>query len=203
MFTGIVETTGVVETLEADGTNRILSVSSSLWQDLKRDQSLSHDGVCLTVTGTGQGVHHADIIGETLRRSHLGGLRPGQRLNLERSLPFNGRLDGHLVQGHIDTISTCLERRKTGESWIFRFGYPEEFGGLLVEKGSVCLNGISLTVFDLGRSAFSVAVIPYTFGHTNMEEMEEGQSANIEFDLIGKYIFRLVHLGIPALPQGL
>src|SRR5690606_28795819 len=156
MFTGIIETMGRVEATDEAGSGRILRVSSLLAPALKPDQSLAHHGVCLTVEAVRDDVHQVTAIAETLARPRLGELRPGDRVNVERCLPLNGRLDGHLVQGHVDALGTCTGLRDLGQSRELQFSYPREYAALLVEKGSVCLNGISLTVFGLDADRFSV-----------------------------------------------
>ncbi len=190
MFTGIIETLGTVQTVERQGQNRVFSVESPLSGHLKIDQSLAHDGVCLTVVGIGDGTHTVVAVAETLARSTLGAWQPGTRVNLERCLAVGGRLDGHLVQGHVDAVGTCLSIQEMGGSWQITFAYPPEQGNLLVDKGSVCLNGVSLTVVGPTAEQFSVAVIPYTWEHTNFHALRPGDQVNLEFDIIGKYIAR-------------
>jgi len=194
MFTGIIETLGRVMEVSTSGTNRSFWISSSLSADLKVDQSISHNGVCLTVEAIRDGQHCVTAIAETLEKTTLGSWQTGNLVNLERCLPFNGRLDGHFVQGHVDTTGTCTERIEKQGSWEFVIAYPEKFAPLVIEKGSVSLNGISLTAFDISRSSLRVAIIPYTFEHTTMSQLKEGDAVNIEFDLIGKYIDRKIQL---------
>ncbi len=190
MFTGIIESLGTVRNMEKDRSNRHFTVESNLCGELKIDQSLSHNGVCLTVTGLGPGTHTVTAVEETLLRSNLGDWQPGSLVNLERCLPMGGRLDGHIVQGHVDMVATCIEVLETGGSWRFTFRYAPDREHLLVQKGSVCLNGVSLTVVDPRDDLFSVAIIPYTWEHTNFRTLTAGQSVNLEFDIIGKYIAR-------------
>lgn len=190
MFTGIIETIGIVRAIEKDRSNRHFTVESPLSGELKIDQSMSHDGVCLTVVGLAPGVHTVTAVEETLLRSNLGNWVPGSLVNLERCLPLGGRLDGHIVQGHVDTVATCLEVLETGGSWRFTFCYASHPEHLLVDKGSVCLNGVSLTVVEPQDDRFSVAIIPYTWEHTNFRTLAAGHTVNIEFDIIGKYIAR-------------
>ncbi len=190
MFTGIIEALGTVRHIEKDRSNRHFTVESAISSELKIDQSLSHDGVCLTVVGLSPGMHVVTAVEETLMRSNLGNWQPGSLVNLERCLPMGGRLDGHMVQGHVDTVATCLEVLETGGSWRFTFRYAPQPEHLLVDKGSVCLNGVSLTVVDPKDDYFSVAIIPYTWEHTNFRDLTVGQTVNIEFDIIGKYIAR-------------
>jgi riboflavin synthase len=190
MFTGIIETTGVISTIATSGTNKTFQIISALSPDLKVDQSLSHDGVCLTVENITEHTYQVTAIAETLSKTNLSGWRPGGRVNLERCLQINGRLDGHMVQGHVDATAICLERRDDLGSWLFRFEFPADFRNLIIEKGSIAVNGISLTCFDVSGNAFSVAIIPYTFDHTNIRDVFPGSLVNIEFDLIGKYVER-------------
>jgi riboflavin synthase len=190
MFTGIIETTGLLETLERKGSNIVFRIRSEISDQLKPDQSLAHDGVCLTVEQVEGNLHSVTAVEETLSKTCLGSWQPGRRINLERALMLGGRLDGHLVQGHVDATGTCLSRENRDGSWLFRFSYPPAFAALIIEKGSVCMNGISLTAFNVDRDGFSVAVIPYTFSHTNISDTHPGDRVNIEFDMMGKYVAR-------------
>ncbi|RAJ87543.1 riboflavin synthase [Chitinophaga dinghuensis] len=190
MFTGIIETQGEVISTRQEGGNLTITIKSAMAAELKIDQSVSHNGVCLTVTGVEGDTYTTVAVAETLQKTNLGLLTPGQKVNLERAMVFNARIDGHLVQGHVDTTGTCISRESQDGSWLFRFQYPGEFAGLLVEKGSICLNGISLTIFDVTNSEFSVAIIPYTFEFTNIQYIEPGSSINLEFDILGKYVAR-------------
>jgi len=190
MFTGIIEATGVISSTSGSGTNKTFQIISSLSPELKVDQSLSHDGVCLTVESVTEHTYQVTAIEETLSKTILSEWRPGSRINLERCLPFNGRLDGHLVQGHVDCPATCIQRENLAGSWVFRFEFPESFRNLIIEKGSVAVNGISLTCFHVTNNTFSVAIIPYTYDHTNVRDLFPGSLVNIEFDLIGKYVER-------------
>jgi riboflavin synthase len=190
MFTGIIEATGVISTISSSGTNKIFQIISGLSPELKVDQSLSHDGVCLTVEGVTEHTYQVTAIAETLSKSNLSCWRPGDRVNLERCLQINGRLDGHMVQGHVDSTAICQDRQNEQGSWLFRFEFPMRFRNLLIEKGSVAINGISLTCFDVTDNSFYVAIIPYTFDHTNIRDIYPGSMVNIEFDLIGKYVER-------------
>jgi len=162
---------------------------------LQIDQSLSHNGVCLTVEQVGGGQHQVTAIEETLKKTTLGSWTKGQRLNLERCLQLHDRLDGHLVQGHVDTRALCTEREALEGSWQFGFQIPKAFAALVIEKGSISVDGISLTLFDVGKKRFRVAVIPYTYAHTNIQALTPGMEVNIEFDLLGKYIQRQMTLG--------
>ncbi|HEX3767016.1 MAG TPA: riboflavin synthase [Puia sp.] len=193
MFTGIIETTGVISTVSGNGTNKTFQIISSLAPELRVDQSLSHDGVCLTVESVTEHTYQVTAITETLSRSTLSDWRPGNRVNLERCLQFNGRLDGHLVQGHVDSPAKCINRENLEGSWVFRFEYPESYRNLVIEKGSIAVNGISLTCFNVTQNAFSVAIIPYTYDHTNIRDVYPESMVNIEYDLIGKYVQRMVN----------
>jgi len=190
MFTGIVETTGIVKQIVTSGTNKSFVIESNISNELKVDQSLSHNGVCLTVVELGPGSHRVTAIEETLKKTNLGELAEGDMLNLERCMVMNGRIDGHIVQGHVDDTATCTDVVQKEGSWEFEFEFDPKFSALVIEKGSICLNGISLTIFDVKQKAFKVAIIPYTFENTNIQFIQPGSSVNIEFDVIGKYILR-------------
>jgi len=188
MFTGIIEATGVISNISVSGTNKTFQIISGLSPELRVDQSLSHDGVCLTVESLTEHTYQVTAIAETLSKSNLSTWRPGNRINLERCLQLNGRLDGHLVQGHVDCTARCIHRENMEGSWIFRFEFPESFRTLVIEKGSIAVNGISLTCFNVSNNAFSVAIIPYTYDNTNIRDLFRDSLVNIEFDLIGKYV---------------
>lgn len=194
MFTGIIESVGEILGVQESGSNRIFQVSSSLAPELKIDQSLSHNGVCLTVEKITGNTHQVTAVRETLDKTNLGSWKTGTLVNLERCMPMNGRLDGHIVQGHVDGTGKCLSVSDQGGSWLFHFQTDASFAPLMIEKGSISLNGISLTIFDVGINAFSVAIIPYTFKHTNMKTLQAGDIVNLEFDMIGKYVNRLASL---------
>lgn len=194
MFTGIIETTGRVASLQKEGSNVHFTIESDISSQLKVDQSLSHNGVCLTVTALGDGAHTVTAVEETLQRSNLGKLRPGDALNLERAMRSDGRLDGHIVQGHVDTTGVCTGVEELDGSWYFHFEYAPNPDHLLVDKGSVCVNGVSLTVVNPTEKTFSVAIIPYTYEYTNFNAIRPGDTVNLEFDIIGKYIARYVRL---------
>ena len=196
MFTGIVETTGTVVAVSQTGTNSTFTIESPISHTLKTDQSVSHNGVCLTVESVSNGSHTVTAIAETLSKTNLGYWQAGTVVNLERCVPMNGRLDGHLVQGHVDATATCESVSNQDGSWLFTFSYPKQFAHLIIEKGSICINGISLTVFNLVENRFSVAIIPYTFTHTNMQHLQAGNTVNIEFDMVGKYLARWKELGV-------
>jgi riboflavin synthase len=196
MFTGIIEATGIIKSVSDRGSNKSFLISSPISPELRVDQSLSHDGVCLTVESVAGEVYQVTAIAETLSKTCISSRwETGSRINLERCLQINGRLDGHMVQGHVDTTAKCVLRQDQGGSWLFRFEFPKEFRNLIIEKGSVAVNGISLTCFDVAENAFSVAIIPFTFEHTNIGELEPGSLVNIEFDLIGKYVEKLYKSG--------
>lgn len=190
MFTGIIETVGTVESVTRDGSGAIFWISSSLSDSFKPDQSVSHNGACLTVEQVRSGQHRVTAISETLDKTDLGAWQTGDLVNLERCLTLNGRLDGHLVQGHVDTTATCLSVTDRLGSWEYSFQFPARFATLIIEKGSICLNGISLTAFNVTETTFSVAIIPYTYEHTNIHRLKVNGTVNLEFDLIGKYIQR-------------
>ncbi len=190
MFTGIIEALGQIVRIKREGSNVHLSVQSAISGELKIDQSLAHNGVCLTVVELGPDTHTVTAIEETLMRSNLGNLAEGDAVNLERAMRANGRLDGHLVQGHVDTVGVCTGVETLDGSWYFHFEYEPRPEYLLVDKGSVCVNGVSLTVVNPGLNHFSVAIIPYTFEHTTFRDLKEGGRVNLEFDVIGKYIAR-------------
>ncbi len=192
MFTGIIESLGKIDSIETHGTNKTFWVASPISNELKVDQSISHNGVCLTVEERKDGLHRVTAIQETLEKTSLRHWQPGDLVNLERCLLMNGRLDGHIVQGHVDATATCISRKELDGSWEFRFEFPKKFSRLVIEKGSISLNGISLTIFNVKKSKFDIAVIPYTFEHTNVQSIKTGDKVNLEFDMIGKYVSRMV-----------
>lgn len=199
MFSGIVEATARIEKLEKEGTNLHLTLSCPFAGELKIDQSVAHNGVCLTVVALGEGTYTVTAIEETLMRSNLGQLAVGDLVNLERSMQMNGRLDGHIVQGHVDCTARCTDRREVDGSHYFRFEYdvPREMakqGYTTVEKGSVTVNGVSLTVCNATNNSFEVAIIPYTLENTNFCRIKVGSMVNLEFDIIGKYLAKLMVL---------
>ena len=191
MFTGIIESLGRVNAIESKGTNKTFWIASPISHELKVDQSISHNGVCLTVEEQKDNLHRVTAIEETLEKSNLGYWQAGDLINLERCLVMNGRLDGHIVQGHVDTTADCIDRKDLHGSWEFRFEFPKKFSQLVIEKGSICLNGISLTIFNVKKTRFDIAVIPYTFEHTNIQSIKAGDKVNLEFDMIGKYVSRM------------
>jgi riboflavin synthase len=196
MFTGIIEATGTLKSIKREGTNIHFQIESLISNELKVDQSVSHNGVCLTTTQIDEGSHWVTAIDETLTRSNLGDLIIGDMVNLERCMLLNDRLDGHIVQGHIDQTSELLEIIDENGSWRFRFRLDANNQKYVVQKGSICLNGISLTIADLRETDYSVAIIPYTYENTNFNALRVGQKVNVEFDIVGKYILR--NLGVEA-----
>lgn len=191
MFTGIIEAFGTVEKMDQEQGNLHLSLASDLATELKIDQSLAHNGVCLTVVAKTPTSYTVTAIQETLNKTNLGSLQMGAKVNLERAMQMNARLDGHLVQGHVDVVGVCTEARETKGSWLFSFEYPETVDYVTIEKGSITVNGVSLTVVNSGKNTFSTAIIPYTYEHTNFHQIQKGSLVNLEFDLIGKYIAKL------------
>lgn len=194
MFTGIVESMGTVEAVTHSGTNKTFWISSPVSVELKVDQSVSHDGVCLTVEEIKGSSHRVTAIDETLKKTNLGGWATGSGVNIERCMVMNGRIDGHIVQGHVDTTATCTGVQSLEGSWEYRFEFPPQFAALVIEKGSIAVNGTSLTVFNVGNTGFSVAIIPYTYEHTSIKQVKQGSVVNIEFDMIGKYVTRMLQL---------
>lgn len=190
MFTGIIETIGVVRKRENKGSNIHFWVESPFFNELKIDQSVAHDGVCLTIDALEAPLYRVTAINETVEKTNLSSWNPGKRVNLERGMILGSRLDGHLVQGHVDTTGTCLTVKEEDGSWVYTFEYPEKFRRLIIEKGSVCMNGTSLTAFNLEENRFSVAIIPYTYNSTNINELAANSRVNLEFDLVGKYLIK-------------
>ena len=191
MFTGIIEDLGVVESLEREATNLHLTIQSRLASELKIDQSVSHNGVCLTVVKRNASSYTVTAIKETLDKTNLNTLTEGVIVNLERGLKLGDRLDGHMVQGHIDQIGICVDVQSQNGSWTYTFEYEPSLGNITIEKGSVTVNGVSLTVVNSKNTGFSVAIIPYTYEHTNFKHFKIGSVVNLEFDVIGKYVSRL------------
>jgi riboflavin synthase len=194
MFTGIIESVGTVKEVILNGSNRTFWIHSPISAQLKVDQSVSHSGVCLTIEELGEDCHRVTAIEETLLKSNLADWKKGSLVNLERCLQINDRIDGHLVQGHVDTKGICKKRKEKDGSWEFEFEFPKKNAALIIDKGSISLNGISLTVFDVKKKSFKVAIIPYTFEHTNIRMVNVGDTVNIEFDIIGKYLLRRLSL---------
>ncbi len=195
MFTGIIETLGEISSIEAEGSNLHFTIASDISNELKIDQSVAHNGVCLTVVSLGQGTHTVTAIDETLAKTNLGHLKVADKVNLERCMQMNARLDGHIVQGHVDQTAVCVLIEELDGSWEYRFKYDASLGNVTVEKGSICVNGISLTVVKSEADEFSVFIIPYTHEHTNLHQVAVGDKVNLEFDIIGKYVARLLMKG--------
>ncbi|GAA4464568.1 riboflavin synthase [Nemorincola caseinilytica] len=191
MFTGIIEALATVAGIRHEGSNIHFVMRSAITTELKIDQSVAHNGVCLTVVAIEGDTYTVTAVAETLAKTNLGKWAVGQKVNLERSLRVGDRLDGHFVQGHADATATCIEKRTLDGSWLFRFRFPERYAALVIEKGSICINGVSLTVFDVGANECTVTIIPYTYEHTNFGQLEAGDEVNIEFDVLGKYMLRM------------
>lgn len=194
MFTGIIETLGTIREVTNDRSNKSFCIESTIGTELKVDQSVSHNGVCLTVTAVKGNLHWVTAIDETLKKSNLNKLEVGGSVNLERCMIANGRFDGHVVQGHVDQIGTCTSVKDEQGSWLYEFEYDSGMGNVTVEKGSICVNGVSLTCFNSKHNGFSVAIIPYTYENTNFKSLKVGDSVNLEFDIIGKYVKRLLKI---------
>ena len=192
MFTGIIEAQGKVTAIETEGTNKHFFLSCPFIKELKIDQSLAHNGVCLTVVHITEDQYQVTAIDETLKKTNLNEVRVGDLVNLERCMAATGRFDGHVVQGHVDQTAVCTQVEDQDGSWLFTFRYEAGNGNITVEKGSICVNGISLTVVNSQPDAFSVAIIPYTYEHTNLKQVQAGTTVNLEFDIIGKYVARLL-----------
>jgi len=192
MFTGIIETLGKIAILVHNQGNLHITVESPISNELKIDQSVAHNGVCLTVIALADGQHTVTAIEETLNKTNLGHLKIGDLVNLERCMQMNARLDGHIVQGHVDQTAVCSNFKELDGSWEYTFEYDYSLGNVTVEKGSICINGISLTVVNSHNNSFSVAIIPYTYEHTNLQDVRKGTIVNLEFDIIGKYVARLM-----------
>ncbi len=192
MFTGIIETLGEIRAIRKEGSNVHFDIYSPITQELKIDQSVAHNGVCLTVVNIQSDIFRVTAIDETLSKTNLGSWEVGKKINLERCMPANGRFDGHIVQGHVDQLGKVDRISEQDGSWIFDFSYDASKGNLTVEKGSITINGTSLTCFNSKNGSFSVAIIPYTFEHTNFHQLKVGDEVNLEFDIVGKYVQRLL-----------
>tara|TARA_B100000886_G_scaffold332470_1_gene285211 strand:- start:407 stop:988 length:582 start_codon:yes stop_codon:yes gene_type:complete len=190
MFTGIIESLGKVTNVKVDRGNIDFTIESEISSELKIDQSVSHNGVCLTVTETTENTHTVTAVKETLEKSSLGSFSVDDLINLERAMKLGERLDGHLVQGHVDGVAKCIDVSINDGSWIYKFEFDIANEMLLIEKGSICINGVSLTVFDIEKNTFKVTIIPYTYENTQFKKLKEGDMVNIEFDMIGKYLAR-------------
>jgi riboflavin synthase len=192
MFTGIIETVAEVTAIRDEGTNRHFKIKSALTRELKVDQSVSHNGVCLTVVSLEGDAYWVTAVQETLQKSNLSSLKEGSKVNLERCMLNNGRFDGHIVQGHVDQTGVVKSIEEVGGSWLFHFEYDAAYGNVTVEKGSIAVNGVSLTCFNATANSFTIAIIPYTYEHTSFHQLKAGDVVNLEFDIIGKYVKRLL-----------
>jgi len=191
MFTGIVEEIGRITSIKKSGSNMDISIKAKMTPELKIDQSVSHNGVCLTVVSIDNDTYTVTAVNETLNKSNLGVLNNNDVVNLERGMKLGDRLDGHIVQGHVDQTATCKKIEEKDGSWEFTFEYDPEIGNITIEKGSITVNGVSLTVVNSKKNEFSVAIIPYTYDHTTFKKLETGDTVNLEFDVIGKYVKRI------------
>ena len=191
MFTGIIETLGVIQEIKKDKDNIHITIASLLTDELQIDQSVAHNGICMTVVALSKNLYTVTAIGETIKKTNISEWRIGDSINLERAMKLGDRLDGHIVQGHVDQIGNCITAKETNGSWYYTFDYDEKLENITIEKGSITVNGVSLTVVDSKKNEFSVAIIPYTFENTNFKNFEEGTKVNLEFDVIGKYVSRL------------
>lgn len=191
MFTGIIESLGRVQEIEKEKDNVHISIESSLTDELKIDQSVAHNGICMTVVSINKNLYTVTAISETIKKTNLSELKVGDSINLERAMKLGDRLDGHIVQGHVDQVGTCIVAKETNGSWYYTFEYDETIGNITIEKGSITVNGVSLTVVNSRKNEFSVAIIPYTFEHTNFKSFVIGTKVNLEFDMIGKYVSKL------------
>ncbi len=194
MFTGIIKETGTIQEIAADKTNKIFWIQSDITPQLQIDESVCHNGVCLTIEDISNNKYRVTAIQETLDKTNISDWKPGGIINLERSMQMNGRIDGHIVQGHVDGTGTCLAKKDLDGSFEYTFSFSEKFAPLIIEKGSVCVNGVSLTAFNVSNTTFTVAIIPYTFSHTNFKSLKESDMVNLEFDILGKYVTRSLSL---------
>jgi riboflavin synthase len=191
MFTGIIETLGTIQEIKKEKNNIHITIDSSISTELKVDQSVAHNGICLTVVATKDTLHTVTAIDETIKKTNLSSWQVGDIVNLERAMKLGDRLDGHIVQGHVDQTGTCIETQETNGSWQYTFEYDDSLNNITIEKGSITVNGVSLTVVNSKKNQFSVAIIPYTHEHTNFKTFKTGTKVNLEFDVIGKYVSRL------------
>lgn len=194
MFTGIVETLGRITSIRKEDSNVHFTIESDISKELKIDQSVAHNGVCLTVVAIEEDRYVVTAVAETLQKTNLGDWQEGKVLNLERAMKLGDRLDGHIVQGHVDTTGKCVSKEDVDGSYLFHFEFPEKFAALIIEKGSICINGVSLTAFNCGRNTFSVTIIPYTLTHTDFQYLQADDRINLEFDILGKYLLRMKEL---------
>jgi riboflavin synthase len=191
MFTGIIETLGIVQEIKKDKDNVHITIASSITDELQIDQSVAHNGICMTVVAINKNLYTVTAIGETIKKTNISHWQIGDSVNLERAMKLGDRLDGHIVQGHVDQIGNCIVAKETNGSWYYTFEYDESLENITIEKGSITVNGVSLTVVDSRKNEFSVAIIPYTFENTNFKNFKVGTKVNLEFDVIGKYVSRL------------
>lgn len=191
MFTGIIETLGTIQQIDKQQTNVNITINSTITNELKIDQSVAHNGVCLTVVAISNNLYTVTAIDETINKTNLGSWEVGDSINLERAMKLGDRLDGHIVQGHVDQTATCIVAKETNGSWLYTFEYNAKQNNITIEKGSITVNGVSLTVVDSQNNQFSVAIIPYTYEHTNFKSFKVGTKVNLEFDVIGKYVSKL------------
>ena len=194
MFTGIIETLGTVQEVKKEQDNIHITIDSTLASELKIDQSVAHNGICLTVVAIIGNHYTVTAIGETVKKTNISNWEVGHQVNLERAMKLGDRLDGHIVQGHVDQIGTCIAVKETSGSWFYTFEYDAQIQNITIEKGSITVNGVSLTVVDSAKNSFSVAIIPYTFDHTNIKEVKPDDDVNLEFDIMGKYIARQMQI---------
>ncbi|MFV8359086.1 riboflavin synthase [Flavobacterium sp. LS1P3] len=191
MFTGIIETLGTIQEIKKENSNVQITMNSSITSELQIDQSVAHNGICLTVVAVNDTSYSVTAIDETIKKTNLGDWKIGDSVNLERAMKLGDRLDGHIVQGHVDQTGNCISAEQTDGSWLYTFEYDEKLNNITIEKGSITVNGVSLTVVNSKKNQFSVAIIPYTHEHTNFKNFEVGTKINLEFDVIGKYVSRL------------
>ena len=194
MFTGIIRETGIIQEISKNKTNKILWIESNMALQLQVDESVCHNGVCLTIEDINDNRYRVTAIQETLGKTNISAWKQGDIINLERSMQMNGRIDGHIVQGHVDARGKCISKKDFEGSFEYTFSFDEKHASLIIEKGSVCVNGVSLTAFNVSNNSFTVAIIPYTFNHTNFQNLKESDNVNLEFDMLGKYVNRIVSL---------
>lgn len=194
MFTGIIEELGIIRGITADNTNRMFWIESKISQELKIDESVCHNGICLTIEDVSANSYRVTAIQETINKTNIRDWKEGDIINLERSMQMNGRIDGHIVQGHVDGVAKCKSKVDRTGSFEYIFTFDEKNAALIIEKGSVCVNGVSVTAFNVTENTFTVAIIPYTYNHTNFQRIEENDIVNIEFDMLGKYVARIITL---------
>ena len=198
MFTGIIEAIGEIKDISIEQSNRVFYIKSELASQLKIDESVSHNGVCLTIENIENDIYRITAIEETLKKTNAGNWKKNDLINLERAMKINDRLDGHIVQAHVDGTGSCIHKENKEGSSEFTFKYDEKFASLIIEKGSICVNGVSLTAFNVSQNQFTVAIIPYTFSHTNFRLLKEKDVVNLEFDILGKYVQRMMNLQLSS-----